>query len=54
MPLKVKPLPKKPTKKESAAAAAMPPDPLTSHYYADGVDDYADVVFLRQQNNAEE
>jgi hypothetical protein len=45
MPLKVKPLPKKPTKKESAAAAAMPPDPLTSQYYADGVDDYADVVF---------
>ena len=63
MPPKVKPLPRKPTKKESAAAAEMPPppaavaattatsfsvdatDPLTAHYYADGVYDYADAVF---------
>ena len=63
MPPKVKPLPRKPTKKESATAAEMPPppaaaaattatsfsidatDPLTAHYYADGVYNYADAVF---------
>ena len=52
---KTKPIPiptEAATKKESAAAAGIPPpqplkaeDPLTVSYYADGVYDYADVVF---------
>jgi hypothetical protein len=61
MPPKVKPLPTKPTKKDMATASAKPSppataaattsfsidatDPLTAHYYANGVYDNADVVF---------
>jgi hypothetical protein len=49
----------KPPPPAAAAAAAATSfsvnagDPLTAHYCAEGVYDYADVVFARQRNDAE-